>query len=252
MTYGDWSDSTYAKVARATFESRSVAPFAPSRMFVAGELRSRSSAAPYIPIRLARAASSGRAVAAVAVATSRVRARHDPHGPETNPSLHRLGERADEPRSGGGDDERDGPERKRVPDQFEHWLIFATSRWCARARPGRLMRAHTCAAPHGAPRPKNHVRARPRRAPRSRSRTCGEVRGAKREGATATSRSGRGRAAHARQFSSALPCGSTMNGTTCSRVSNDERYEAAACFDGNGPTRTRYHVPRPATCASTT
>ena len=46
--------------------------------------------------------------------------------------------------------------------------------------------------------------------------------------------------------------GGTMNGTTCSRPSKPERYAAAACWLVNGPIRTRYHVPRPGTLASTT
>lgn len=46
--------------------------------------------------------------------------------------------------------------------------------------------------------------------------------------------------------------GGTMNGTTCSRPSKPTRYEAAACWLANGPTRTLYQVPRPDTFASTT
>src|SRR5690606_8275897 len=57
-------------------------------------------------------------------------------------------------------------------------------------------------------------------------------------------------AARARTHRPHLPhfsfaAGVTMNGTTCSRPSNPERYAAAACWLGKGPMRTRYHVPRP-------
>ena len=54
------------------------------------------------------------------------------------------------------------------------------------------------------------------------------------------------------QCAFAVVSGGTMNGTTCSRASKPVRYCAAACCVWNGPTRTRNHVPRPGTCASTT
>lgn len=73
--------------------------------------------------------------------------------------------------------------------------------------------------------------------------------------ATSGSRCARTHARAASQCSAAgapLVTGGTMNGTTCSFASKVARYAAAACCEPNGPTRTRYHVPRPFTLASRT
>jgi hypothetical protein len=70
---------------------------------------------------------------------------------------------------------------------------------------------------------------------------------------TATTPVRRERAASASdQCAFAVVSGGTMNGTTCSLASKLARYCVAACCVGNGPTRTRYHVPRPGTRASRT